>query len=297
MQLNGIALSAGDEVTVNQLDSEQLIYSPGADRFGADDASFEFRVIDDNSQPAISQESNRLTVSIDPVSDAPSGKSITITTAEDTDYVFSRSDFGFSDTADGHTLSFITITSLPAIGTLSHQGVDVNAGDIVNHESLDAGDLVYRPPLNVSGPVFDSDTPVQNNIGFTVTDNGVIDPGAIDPGGIDLGGENTSNVESITIDLAQVNDPPMLVLNGATVLEGGTVLIDSAALGGVDPDDTDPEELALTVTTLPLHGQLLLNGEVITAGTSLTLESIETCLLYTSPSPRDGLLSRMPSSA
>ena len=28
-----------------------------------------------------------------------------------------------------------------------------------------------------------------------------------------------------------------------------------------------------------------------------TLESQETCLLYTSPSPRDGLLSRMPSSA
>ena len=27
------------------------------------------------------------------------------------------------------------------------------------------------------------------------------------------------------------------------------------------------------------------------------LTSLETCLLYTSPSPRDGLLSRMPSSA
>ena len=30
---------------------------------------------------------------------------------------------------------------------------------------------------------------------------------------------------------------------------------------------------------------------------SLTLEEYEHCLLYTSPSPRDGLLSRMPSSA
>ena len=28
-----------------------------------------------------------------------------------------------------------------------------------------------------------------------------------------------------------------------------------------------------------------------------TIESLKTCLLYTSPSPRDGLLSRMPSSA
>ena len=28
-----------------------------------------------------------------------------------------------------------------------------------------------------------------------------------------------------------------------------------------------------------------------------TVERVESCLLYTSPSPRDGLLSRMPSSA
>ena len=28
-----------------------------------------------------------------------------------------------------------------------------------------------------------------------------------------------------------------------------------------------------------------------------TVEAVKTCLLYTSPSPRDGLLSRMPSSA
>ena len=30
---------------------------------------------------------------------------------------------------------------------------------------------------------------------------------------------------------------------------------------------------------------------------SLTVAEVDTCLLYTSPSPRDGLLSRMPSSA
>ena len=32
-------------------------------------------------------------------------------------------------------------------------------------------------------------------------------------------------------------------------------------------------------------------------GTGLVVSVFETCLLYTSPSPRDGLLSRMPSSA
>ena len=32
-------------------------------------------------------------------------------------------------------------------------------------------------------------------------------------------------------------------------------------------------------------------------GTNATHGAVYTCLLYTSPSPRDGLLSRMPSSA
>ena len=36
-------------------------------------------------------------------------------------------------------------------------------------------------------------------------------------------------------------------------------------------------------------------GEKVVASTLATLQ--ERCLLYTSPSPRDGLLSRMPSSA
>ena len=39
----------------------------------------------------------------------------------------------------------------------------------------------------------------------------------------------------------------------------------------------------------------LVRGIVIVGGAQLVL--MDTCLLYTSPSPRDGLLSRMPSSA
>ena len=37
--------------------------------------------------------------------------------------------------------------------------------------------------------------------------------------------------------------------------------------------------------------------EIANTYPSLTLEQVYACLLYTSPSPRDGLLSRMPSSA
>ena len=98
-------------------------------------------------------------------------------------------------------------------------------------------------------------------------------------GVMDSGTDSSSNtdtiVRTITIDVLSVNDSPVLVTNGATLLEGGTVVIDNTLLDGVDPDDTDPNELTLTVTTIPSHGQLLLNGEVVTAGTNLTLEAIE----------------------
>ena len=49
------------------------------------------------------------------------------------------------------------------------------------------------------------------------------------------------------------------------------------------------------VTTTALIGAVLVTIAAVIAAT--TLKGSRTCLLYTSPSPRDGLLSRMPSSA
>ena len=48
--------------------------------------------------------------------------------------------------------------------------------------------------------------------------------------------------------------------------------------------------LSCRLCTLDLHGRPVLDGRTHT-------KLAQTCLLYTSPSPRDGLLSRMPSSA
>ena len=47
-----------------------------------------------------------------------------------------------------------------------------------------------------------------------------------------------------------------------------------------------------------IYGALMLSNYAIdTVTRQLTIERSSSCLLYTSPSPRDGLLSRMPSSA
>ena len=47
----------------------------------------------------------------------------------------------------------------------------------------------------------------------------------------------------------------------------------------------------------PLYNLLGFEHAAETAAQKAAVEKAETCLLYTSPSPRDGLLSRMPSSA
>ena len=46
-----------------------------------------------------------------------------------------------------------------------------------------------------------------------------------------------------------------------------------------------------------LAGEPKVGSVIVQRGTSAESERAESCLLYTSPSPRDGLLSRMPSSA
>ena len=57
-----------------------------------------------------------------------------------------------------------------------------------------------------------------------------------------------------------------------------------------------PDDVKLLLEKLPVPGyvnRIVLDGET----TGEQKGPVKTCLLYTSPSPRDGLLSRMPSSA
>ena len=50
-------------------------------------------------------------------------------------------------------------------------------------------------------------------------------------------------------------------------------------------------------SSVDLSPVMIVDGETVLATPSELAGSKVTCLLYTSPSPRDGLLSRMPSSA
>jgi hypothetical protein len=265
--LNGKAVAAGAAIPQTEITAGQLIFRPPADYHGSDTLGFRLRDsgqlphtdsgLIDNTSP----ETQYLTFDVAAVNDAPSGTDNTIIINEDTVYTFSRQDFGFTDPADpndNHQLTAITIASLPEIGSLTLAGIEVFESQVVSVSDIDAGALTYRPPENETGTGYRGFSFQVHDSGGT-SDNGVnIDPVA----------------NQINFDLPGINDSPALIANGATVAEGDSVVIDSTMLFGTDPDDPNPQDLTLTITSLPAHGELTINGLVAGIGDQFNLQSL-----------------------
>ena len=75
--------------------------------------------------------------------------------------------------------------------------------------------------------------------------------------------------------------------------------IELAAAGYVAPSGqpADPAQVRVACETMATTGMVIVSGEIRTQAYVDVPAIVRDCLLYTSPSPRDGLLSRMPSSA
>ncbi len=83
---------------------------------------------------------------------APAGTDKTVTTLEDTAYIFVAADFGFTDVDAGDTLSAVRIDtlSLAAGSTLQKSGVGVSAGQEIL--TADIGSLVFTPRSMPTAP-------------------------------------------------------------------------------------------------------------------------------------------------
>ena len=96
----------------------------------------------------------------------------------------------------------------------------------------------------------------------------------------------TINGQSKSVEIADENTPLLWVVRDMLNLKGTKFGCGKAACGActlhVDGD-------AIRSCTYPVK---FAEGKNVT-----TIEGLGTCLLYTSPSPRDATLSRMPSSA
>lgn len=96
-----------------------------------------------------------------------------------------------------------------------------------------------------------------------------------DNGNTGIGGGTNQTLGVINIDITPVNDAPLVGVNtGASVLEGGSLVIDNTMLSAVDVDDSGAG-LIFNITSGPTNGEFRLMSNPGTAVTSFTQEDID----------------------
>jgi cadherin-like protein/Big-like domain-containing protein len=205
-----------------------------------------------------------VTITVNPVNDAPAGTDGSATTLEDIDYTFTAANFGFTDPFDAlpiaaagpNALAAVRITTLPATGTLTNGGGVISAGSEITAASIAAGNLRFSPVPNGNATPYTSFT-------FQVRDNG-----GTANGGVDL--DPTPN--TLTIHVTPVNDPPVGGADSYTTDEDTSLVIaapgvlvndtagPAAPLGSLD-DETDQTLYVEGVpVTPPAFGDLSINA-------------------------------------
>ncbi|MBP3998730.1 beta strand repeat-containing protein, partial [Pseudomonas koreensis] len=278
LTLNGVAVTAGQVIPVSSLN--QLVFTPVLGRNGGSVGAFTFQVRDDggvgNGGIDTDQSANTITFSIGSVNDAPAGTDKTISFNEDGSYTFSANDFGFTDPNDTPANGFaaVVITTLPSSsdGTLTLNGIAVTTGQVIAVPDL--GGLVFTPLANRNGSGVGAFT-------FQVRDNGGVTNGGVDT-------DPTAN--TITFDIASMNDAPAGTDKSISLSEGGTYTFSTTDFGFTDPNDTPANAFSkLIITTLPSpsDGKLTLNGVDVSVGQSIPVGSINQ-LVFTPVLGRNG---------
>jgi hypothetical protein len=124
---------------------------------------------------AFSTSSASSSITVASVNDAPAGVSNTVTTLEDTPYVFAAADFGFSD-PDGNAFAGVKIGALPGTGTLTDNGVAVSSGQTVSAADIAAGLLRFTPAAGANGAGYGSFTFQVQDDGGTANGGADLDP-------------------------------------------------------------------------------------------------------------------------
>jgi len=274
LTLNGVAVAALDFVTVADLDGGKLVFTPTAHGNGAGFASFGFQVRDDggtanggiDTDPTV----RTMTLDVTSVNDAPSGSDATVTTSEDTPYVFSLGDFGFSDTFDTppDTLLNVKIASLPINGTLQLNGLSVTAGLFVSAAAIGNGELAFVPVSNANGSNYASFT-------FQAQDSG---------GTTNFGVDLDPSPHTLTIHVTSVNDAPTGSDTTLTIQEDNGRTFSRADFGFSDSRDLPAHLMrAVRIDALPVSGSLTLDGQLVAAGQFISVADIDAMQMVFTP--------------
>ena len=246
--LNSAADADGDSLTAElvaaprhgalQLNADgTFAYAPNAGFYGTD--TFQYRVSDGTAQSNVATA----TITVNHVSQAPSGRDTVVAVKPGSPYTVKAADFGFSDPHDAPPDRFtaVEITSLPTCGSLTLAGVPVAAGQFVSVQDLAAGRLVFHTPAGC-----------QAGGGWGAFLFQVKDSGSTANGGVVL----DPTPKTLTFDVA-----PVAVADAYSVNENGTLNVPAGA--GVLRNDTDAggDLLAAVLASGPQHGTLALAAD------------------------------------
>ena len=285
--------------TVLTADIDKLTYTAPADANGNPFVTFTFKV---NDGAADSTAAYTITIVVTAVNDPPTAADNTVYTNQYTEYSFAADDFGFTD-VDSAELNRVTITTLPATGTLSLDGNDVISGTQVTKVQLDDGKLKYSPPANPTESidvafrftVNDGLADSEDYATMTVVMNYVHTPVVSGPATVDYPEGSTHVVATytatteesadITLRLQETGDYDDFTFSFDVDQTTGSLTFKTPP-DFVDPtDDTDNEyyvtvEATVTVDGIPVTGTLDVTVTVTEENETLLVVSGPTAISY-----------------
>ncbi|WP_236632958.1 LamG-like jellyroll fold domain-containing protein [Endozoicomonas elysicola] len=214
-----------DTGTITDHGDDTWTYTPPANFHGT--ATFTIQV----SDGALSVTADK-TITVTSINDVPTSLDKTVIINEDSSHTFSTADFAFSDQDTGDSLQSITITSLPAAGTLELNSSPVTLNQVIT--ATDISTLVFTPAAHANGNGYAS-------FGFTISD-----------------GLLSSNAHTLTVDVTPVNDAPNAVDESDTVSHVAPIS------GNLLTNDSDIEGDNLTVSTINGQAIASIGNTVIT---------------------------------
>jgi len=148
------------------------------------------------------------------------------------------------------------------IVALTLETSDIDAGDTFTYSILDGADA---DSFSIEGDqlIFDPAT-----LDFETQDSYEVTVQTTDSGG-------ESHSETFTVFVTDQNEAPVVMLNnGAVVDEGGEISISNTLLQTTD-EDLDSESPIYSITSTPVNGTLLINGEPAVVGSQFTQADID----------------------
>ena len=150
--------SDGSAIDISGWNSASLQITPPAD--SSDDINLTFTATSTDSNGDTATTSESMSITVNAVNDKPVTEDGNLMLRQGDSYSFDENDFKFTDVDTGDSLQSITITSLPASGSLTLNGSAVTANQVIS--LADIAQLKYTAPA--------TDADVGTSFGFTVSD-------------------------------------------------------------------------------------------------------------------------------